>query len=82
MFELNIDTVKGILIRPVETFERLKKSSLTDSYRYYVILLIGYTILVGIMSIISAYFTFYDLMLQIASIPFLGTTIPPKTSPF
>lgn len=73
MYEQLIHNIKGLLIKPGDTFERLKNSSLTDSYQHYVILLIFYSVLMGIFSVISILMYFYDFLMYCASIPLLGS---------
>lgn len=82
MLELLIQNCKGLLIQPVNTFERLKNTSLIDSYRHYVILLIFYSVLLGIISAMAALMSFFDMAMQFASIPILGSFFVSKIELF
>ncbi|MFH0967238.1 MAG: YIP1 family protein [Methanobacteriota archaeon] len=82
MLDLLIQNVKGLLLQPVETFENLKTSSLTDSYQHYVILLIIYTVLMGIVSMITTLMSYYDMLVHVASIPLIGSFMIAKIELF
>jgi|GEM_PF-1124931 len=70
--------VKGLLVSPVETFEGLATSPLSRSYQYYVFLLLVYTVLVGIISATSSLMTYYNMVIQFASVPLFGSFLISK----
>jgi hypothetical protein len=80
MFGIHIQVIKGLLIHPGETFTLLKQSSLTRAYRHYVVLLIFYTVLAGMVSVFSASMSYHDLLTQSASIPVIGSLLSVKIS--
>lgn len=82
MIEEYIQNIKGLLLQPFDTFERLKSASLTESYRQYVILLILYTILSGIVSVTFMFLSFYDFLVHYASIPIIGSLFAAKIDLF
>ncbi|MDD1729996.1 MAG: hypothetical protein LUQ50_13115, partial [Methanospirillum sp.] len=82
MFELLLQNVKGLLVQPGPTFERLKHATLTESYQQYVILLIIYAALLGIVSAITTLMLYYDLLVQYASLPMVGSFLVTKIELF
>lgn len=72
MLEDLILNIRGLLLSPVETFKSLTLSSLSKSYQHYVILLLVYTFLIAIVSSISSLLTYYNMMIQLVSIPIFG----------
>jgi len=62
MIDATIERVKGFLLKPVESFQKYQADSIGTAFRYYVILLIGYTILTAIVGSISGIFIYSDLM--------------------
>lgn len=77
-----IEDIKGILINPLETFERVKNNSVTRTYQQYVLLLIDYSILLGIVSFISASMLFSSYQYQLGAIPVLGSFLITKLELF
>ncbi|PWR74303.1 YIP1 family protein [Methanospirillum lacunae] len=82
MFEDLIPNIRGLLLSPVETFENLKKSSLSESHQHFVILLLVYTVLVGVVTAISSLMAYYNMMIQLISIPIIGQFLLPKIELF
>ncbi len=82
MLELLLQNVKGLLMQPGPTFERLKYATLTESYQQYVILLIIYTILVGVVSAITTLMLYYDTLVHYASMPMIGSFLVTKIELF
>jgi hypothetical protein len=78
MLEDMVQHTKGLLIQPIDTFADLKKSSLGNSFQHYVILLLIYSVLLGIVSAVNALLSFYDMFMHIVSIPFLGSFLVTK----
>jgi len=78
MLEDMIQHVKGLLIQPVNTFADLKNSSLSSSFQHYVILLLIYSVLLGIVSAVNALLSFYDMFMHVVSIPFFGSFLITK----
>ena len=77
-----IQTIKGLLIQPFDTFEQLRSTTLSDAYRYYVILLVLYSALLGVASVSSVYISLYDLLIHYASIPVFGSIFAAKIELF
>jgi len=73
-----VKIIKGLLVSPVETFESLKSTTLSRTYQYYVLLLIMYTVLMSIVSLLSSLMTYYDMVIQCASIPIFGSFLLTK----
>ena len=69
---LIIETVKGLLLKPRETFEQITNSSLTETYQQYVLLLIIYSVLMGLVSAAFVLLNFIDILVNLGSIPLLG----------
>jgi hypothetical protein len=82
MLEDLIPNIRGLLLSPVESFENLKTSSLSKTYQQYVILLLVYTVLVAVVSAISSLMTYYNMMIQLISIPIIGQYLIPKIELF
>nr|WP_319537717.1 YIP1 family protein [uncultured Methanospirillum sp.] len=78
MLQDQVQIVKGLLVSPVDTFEELRSSAISKSYQYYVLLLIIYTVLVGIISATSSLMTYYNMVIQYASIPLIGSFLISK----
>jgi len=73
-----IEGIKDLLISPVESFEKLRHSSLRQAYLQYVILLIVYSLLLGIMFVISYQMVLTSYQTQLATIPFIGSVLAMK----
>ncbi len=82
MIEGFMQNMKGLLIQPYDAFEKLKSSSLTDAYRHYVLLLIIFVVLFGAVSVASVFISFYDLLVQYATLPIIGSLIASKINLF
>jgi hypothetical protein len=67
-----IETVKGVLLKPRETFEQITNSSLTETYQQYVLLLIIYSVLMGLVSAAFVLLNFIDILVNLGSIHLLG----------
>lgn len=44
-----VETIKGFLVNPVESFQKARETSLSAAYQYYVILLLIFSILFGVV---------------------------------
>lgn len=78
MTGLSLRCIRGLLLTPYDMFEELKSSTLTETYRFYVLMLLFYTILLGIVSVSTVYLTLYDLILHTGSIPLIGSFLVSK----
>ena len=78
MLQDQVQIVKGLLVSPVETFIELRSSAISKSYQYYVLLLLIYTVIVGIISATSSLMTYYNMVIQYASIPLIGSFLISK----
>lgn len=54
------DNVKGFIVKPKETFIACRDESFAKSYQYYVILLIMFTVLYGIVTILTGMNSFAE----------------------
>ena len=77
-----IPDIRGLIMHPKDTYIQLKNSSLTQAYQHYVILLIFYSVLSGILSLFSAVILWYDLLFQFASVPIIGSMLAIKMDLF
>lgn len=70
-----VEKVKGFLMAPTKTFKECKPESLGAAFRYYVVLLIIFTILYAIVSVIVGMVTYTDSLNQLAETGMLGSSI-------
>lgn len=75
MFESYIENIRGIIFHPQETFERFKTSTLSKAYQHYVLLLICNSVLMGIISLISALISFTAYQAQLEMVPVIGPVL-------
>ena len=57
----------------MESFERLKSSSITQAYQQYILLLILYSVLLGIVSVMSSLMVFTSFQGQLGLLPHIGS---------
>jgi len=77
-----MDQIKGFLMAPSETFKKTSGKSLGDAYRYYVPLLIIFTVLFGIVSVSIGLAMFTSMVAQMSVIPIVGNVIGSAASNF
>ena len=63
------DTVKKFIVKPVEAFKGVQEATMGEAYRYYVLLLIIYIILSGIVMTILNVDAFNQALATLATIP-------------
>ena len=72
MFETFVEDMKGFLMKPSVTFGNTNNSTLGSAFQYYVILLIIFTILYGIVTVSLQIATFSLYANQLGTIPWIG----------
>jgi hypothetical protein len=77
-----MDEIKGFLMAPTETFKKTREKSLGDAYRYYVSLLIIFTVLFGIVAVSIGLAMFTSVVAQMSVIPVVGNVIGSAASNF
>jgi hypothetical protein len=82
MISACMEDVVGFLMKPRETFKKLKDRSLGCAYEYYVGLLIIFSILFTIVSIALGVAHFNTVVFQVAMIPFIGKALAGSLSHF
>jgi hypothetical protein len=70
-----MDEIKGFLMAPSETFKKTSGKSLGAAYRYYVPLLIIFTVLFGIVSVSIGLAMFTSMVAQMSVMPIVGNVI-------
>jgi len=63
------DTVKKFIVKPVEAFKGAREATMGEAYRYYVLLLIIYIVLSGIVMTILNVDAFNQALATLATIP-------------
>lgn len=63
------DTVKKFIVKPMEAFKGVHAATMGEAYRYYVLLLIIYIILSGIVMTILSVDAFNQALAMLATIP-------------
>jgi len=63
------DTVKKFIVKPVEAFKGVQEATMGEAYRYYVLLLIIYIVLSGIVMTILNVDAFNQALATLATIP-------------
>ena len=62
------DKIKGFLAKPKETFLAMKDESLGKAYQYYVVLLIIFSVLYGIVTILTGINSFSEVTAMIGNV--------------
>jgi len=79
---LYIENIKGLLVKPLERFELLRDSTLTLAYQQYILLLVMYSVLLGIVSLLSFELVFSSFLINIGSLPLIGSFLIVKCELF
>ena len=66
------EKLKGFLVKPVETFQGQKAGSLGDAYKYYIVLLVIFSILYGIVAIAMDLNFFNTTIATLSQMPGMG----------
>jgi hypothetical protein len=75
MIEGIVEKVKGFLMNPAESFRRSRTDSVGAAYRYFVVLLVIYTILSAIVAVAIGMFAFNDMIAQLATTGMMGAAL-------
>ena len=75
MMEGLVDKVKGFLLNPSESFRKSRGDSVGMAFRYYVVLLIVYTILSAIVAAGIGMFAFNDMIIQLGQTGVVGDAL-------
>jgi hypothetical protein len=77
-----VSNVKGFIMTPSEMFKKTSGKSLNAAYQYYVVLLVIFTILFGIVAVSISLAIFTSMVEQMAVIPIVGNVISSAASNF
>ncbi len=69
------DDLKGFLLKPSEAFKKARSTPLSSAYQFYVVLLIIFSILLGIVVLAIGWLTFTQMVSQFETIPVFGKFI-------
>ena len=75
MIEGIVEKVKGFLMNPAESFRKSRVDSIGAAYRYFVVLLVFYTILSAIVAVAMGMYAFHDMIAQLAQTGVLGAAL-------
>jgi hypothetical protein len=75
MIEGFIEKAKGFLMNPAESFRKSRSDSVGTAYRYFVVLLVVYTVLSAIVAVAVGMYAFNDMIAQLAQTGMLGTAL-------
>lgn len=75
MIEGIIEKAKGFLMNPAESFRKSRSDSVGTAYRYFVVLLVVYTVLSAIIAVAVGMYAFNDMIAQLAQTGMLGTAL-------
>jgi hypothetical protein len=77
-----VSNVKGFIMTPSEMFKKTSGKSLSAAYQYYVVLLVIFTVLFGIVAVSIGLAIFTSMVEQMAVIPIVGNVISSAASNF
>lgn len=77
-----VSNVKGFIMTPSEMFKKTRGNSLSAVYQYYVVLLVIFTVLFGIVAVSIGLAIFTSMVAQMAVIPIVGNVISSAVSNF
>jgi hypothetical protein len=77
-----VSNVKGFIMTPSEMFKKTSRNSMSAAYQYYVILLVIFTVLFGIVAVSIGLSIFTSMVAQMAVIPIVGNVISSAASNF
>ncbi len=77
-----VSNVKGFIMTPSEMFKKTSGNSLSAAYQYYVVLLVIFTVLFGIVAVSIGLATFTSMVEKMAVIPIVGNVISSAASNF
>jgi hypothetical protein len=72
MFDDLISEMKGFLLSPSETFKKTSGKSLGAAYQYYVVLLVIFTVLFGIVAVSMGLAAFTSMIDKMGAVPIVG----------
>jgi len=75
MIEGIVEKVKGFLMNPAESFRRSRTDSVGAAYRYFVALLVIYSILSAIVAVAIGMYAFNDMIAQLAGTGMVGAAL-------
>ena len=75
MIEGIVEKAKGFLLDPTESFRKSRGDSVGAAYRYFVVLLVFYTILSAIVAVALGMYAFNDMIAQLAQTGVLGAAL-------
>ena len=75
MMNTVVEKAKGFLLAPAESFRKSRGDSLGAAFRYYVVLLIIYSILAAIIAVAVGMYAFNDMVAQLAQSGMVGSAL-------
>ena len=82
MYEDFGKNVKGFLLSPVEAFKQTGEKSLGVAYQYYVMLLVIFTALYGVVTLVVGAVMFNSYIQQVSFIPLIGKLLSTNLAKF
>jgi len=70
-----VEKVRGFLMAPAESFRRSREDSVGAAFRYFAVLLVGYTILSAIVAVSLGMYAFNDMIAQLAQTGMVGAAL-------
>lgn len=70
-----VEKVRGFLMAPAESFRRSRGDSVGAAFRYFAVLLVGYTILSAIVAVSLGMYAFNDMIAQLAQTGMVGAAL-------
>jgi hypothetical protein len=75
MINAVVEKAKGFLLAPTKTFQETRTESLGDAFRYYVVLLVIFTILYAIVSVAVGMVMYTDSLNQLTATGMFGSDL-------
>jgi hypothetical protein len=82
MLDAFVTTVKGFLMSPAEAFKQVGAKSLGAAYQYYAMLVLIFSILFGIVTLIMGAVMLNTLVQEVSMIPLVGTLLSTNLAKF
>jgi hypothetical protein len=82
MLDEFVKTAKGFLISPVLAFKQVSGKTLGAAYQYYALLLVIFTILYGIVTLIVGAVMFNSYLQEVSMVPLIGKVLSAEIAKF
>ena len=70
-----VEKVRGFLMSPAESFRKSRGDSVGAAFRYFAVLLVGYTVLSAIVAVSLGMYAFNDMIAQLAQTGMVGAAL-------